>query len=373
MAQVPDLYAVLGLRPDASEDEIKRAYRQLARELHPDVNKNADAEQRFKEINAAYETLKDPARRRQYDLFGSGRGGAADVFPFGDMGDIFDVFFGGGFGGGRRPRTRRRTRTRRGDDLFVPLTLTFEEAVFGVSKDVPIESLVECGRCDGTGCEPGTHPSRCGRCGGSGEIQDVARSVFGTVMTARPCTVCEGTGEEIAAPCTVCDGEGRVASQQTFTVEVPGGVADGMELRVGGGGQGGRFGGTAGDLYVSLRVKPHPIFERRGQDLVCELAVSVTQAILGAEMDIPTLEGDGERIRIEPGTQSGSVLKLRSRGVPHVGRRARGDLYVTVVVETPTDLSKEERGLVERLAELRGEAPKKGQKRQARLRRLLER
>jgi molecular chaperone DnaJ len=371
MAQIPDLYAVLGIRPDASEEEIKRAYRRLAREFHPDVNRDPDAEGRFKEINAAYETLKDPVRRRQYDLFGSGQGNT-DVFPFGDMGDIFDVFFGGGFGGGRRPRSRRRTRTRRGDDLFASLALTFEEAVFGVKKEVLVESLVECSRCSGNGCEPGTYPSRCGRCGGSGEIQDVARSVFGTVMTARSCTVCEGTGEEIAAPCKECEGEGRVARQQTFTVEVPAGVADGMELRVADGGQYGRFGGIAGDLYVSLRVKPHPIFERRGQDLVCVLPVSVTQAILGADLDVPTLEGDGEHLRIEPGTQSATVVKLRGRGIPHIGRRARGDLYVTIAVDIPRELTKEERGLLERFAELRGERPQKGQKRQARLRKLLE-
>jgi molecular chaperone DnaJ len=372
MAQIPDLYGVLGVGPGASDEEIKRAYRKLAREFHPDVNKSPDAEARFKQINAAYETLKDPVRRRQYDLFGSGRGTATDVFPFGDMGDIFDVFFGGGFGGGRRQRGRRRTRTRRGDDLFASLSLTFEEAVFGASKQVVVESLVECARCNGDGCEPGTHPSRCGRCGGSGEVQDVARSVFGTVMTARTCSMCEGTGEEIAAPCKECDGEGRIAREQSFDVEVPAGVADGMELRVAEGGQDGRFGGPSGDLYVALRVKSHPIFERRGQDLVCALPVSITQAILGADLDIPTLEGDGEHIRIEPGTPSGSVIKLRGRGIPHIGRRARGDLYVTISVDIPRDLTKEERALLERFAELRGEPPRKGQRRQARLRKLLE-
>jgi molecular chaperone DnaJ len=370
--QLPDLYSLLGVRPDASEEEIKRAYRRLAREYHPDVSKDPDAEARFKEINAAYETLKDPVRRRQYDLFGSGGGVAGSVFPFGDVGDIFDVFFGGGFGGGRRPRDRRRSRTRRGDDLFVSLSLSFEEAVFGVKRDVEVETLVRCARCNGSGCEPGTHPSRCGRCGGSGEIQDVARSVFGTVMTARPCTVCEGTGEEIAAPCTECDGEGRVVKEQTFTVEVPAGVADGMELRVADGGQDGRFGGSRGDLYVSLRVKPHPIFERRGQDLACELPISMTQAVLGADLIIPTLDREGEHLRVEPGTQSGTVVKVRGRGIPHIGRRARGDLYVTVTVETPRSLSREEQALVERLAELRGEASRKGQKRQAGLRKLLD-
>src|SRR5438094_1141428 len=234
MAKAPDLYGVLGIRRDATEDEIKRAYRKLARELHPDVNRDPGAELRFKEVTAAYETLKDPVRRQQYDLFGVAGGTAPDLFPFGDVGDVFDVFFGGGFGG-RRTRSRRRTRTQRGEDLFVPLALTFREAVFGTQKDVAVETLSECERCSGSGCEPGTRPSRCTRCGGSGEIQDVARSIFGTVMTARPCTVCDGTGEEIAAPCTSCDGEGRAPKSASFTVDVPGGVADGMELRVAGG------------------------------------------------------------------------------------------------------------------------------------------
>ena len=366
MATLPDLYGVLGIRPDASDEEVKRAYRKLARELHPDVNKDPEAERRFKQVTAAYETLKDPVRRRQYDLFGAPGGPTSDLFPFGDVGDIFDAFFGGGFGG-RRSRPRRRTRTERGNDLFVPLTLSFEQAVFGTTKEVVVESLVACGRCGGTGCEPGTHPSRCARCGGSGEIQDVARSVFGTVMTARPCTVCEGTGEEIAAPCTSCDGEGRAPKSASFTVDVPGGVADGMELRVAGGGQDGRHGGRSGDLYVSLRVTPHPIFERRGQDLVCALSVSMTQAALGADIEVPTLDGDAERIRIEPGTQSGTVRRLRGRGIPHIGRRARGDVFVTIKVEIPSDLSNEERGLLERLAQIRGETPKKGQGLQARL------
>lgn len=366
----PDLYAVLGVRPDAPDDEIRKTYRRLARELHPDVNKDPDAERRFKQITAAYQTLSDPARRRQYDMFGSA-GGRADLFPFGDMGDIFDVFFGGGLGG-RRRRTHRRTRTHRGEDLFVELSLTFEEAAFGVQKEVTVDSLEECARCQGNGCEPGTHPSRCTRCGGSGEIQDVSRSMFGTVMTARPCTTCEGTGEEIAAPCMDCSGEGRVPRSQTPTVDVPAGVADGMELRVAEGGQEGRHGGSAGDLYASLRVKPHPIFERRGQDLVCELAVPLTQAILGTEVEIPTLDGEPMPIRLEPGTDPGTVIRLRGKGVPHLGRRGRGDLFVRVAVEMPKALSKKERVILEGLAELRGEMSGKGKTLVGKLRKLLE-
>jgi molecular chaperone DnaJ len=371
MAQIPDLYAVLGVGPQASDDEIKRAYRKLARELHPDVNKDPDAERRFKEISAAYQTLSDPAKRRQYDLFGSGGiGPAPDFFPFGDMGDIFDVFFGGGVGS--RRGGRRRTRTRRGEDLFLQLTLSFEEAAFGVQKEVGVDSRVACGRCQGNGCEPGTHPSRCTRCGGSGEIQDVSRSVFGTVMTARPCTLCEGTGEEIAAPCKECGGEGRVPRREELTVEVPAGVSDGMELRISDGGQDGRNGGETGDLYVALKVKPHPIFTRRGQDLLCALPVPMTLAALGADVDIPSLDGDPESVRVEPGTESGTVIRLRGRGVPHLGRRGRGDLYITVQVETPKARNREEEALLRQLAELRGEVPGKGQGLTAKVRKLLE-
>jgi molecular chaperone DnaJ len=370
MARVPDLYDVLGVSRDASDEDIKRSYRRLARELHPDVNRDPGAEQRFKEITAAYDVLKDPARRRQYDLFGT-QGGAVgpDLFPFGDMGDLFDAFFGGF--GGRRTGTRRRSRVQRGADLFATVTLSFEEAVFGTEKDVPIETLETCGRCDGTGCEPGTHASRCARCGGAGEIQDVSRSVFGTVMTSRTCPVCQGTGEEIASPCTVCRGEGRVTKRETIRVEIPAGVEEGMELRVGSQGQDGRSGGAPGDLYVGIRVSPHSIFERRGRDLVCALSVPMTQAALGAEIEIPTLDGEPERVRLDPGVESGAILRLRGRGVPTIGRRGRGDLFVTVEVETPNPKSKEERQLLERLAEIRGERPAPGDGPVGRLRKLL--
>jgi molecular chaperone DnaJ len=377
MAQrVPDLYAVLGVSHDASEDEIKQTYRRLARELHPDVNGDPGAEQRFKQITAAYDVLKDPAKRRQYDLFGT-QGGqvGGDFFPFGDMGDLFDVFFGGSpFGGRRQTATRRRSRTQRGGDLFTTVTLGFEEAVFGTESDVVVDSLETCARCDGTGCEPGTQPQRCTRCGGSGQTQDVSRSIFGTVMTARPCTVCDGTGEEIPHPCDLCRGDGRVPKRETIQVQIPAGVEDGMELRVGGHGQDGRVGGAPGDLYVAIRVKPHPVFERRGQDLVCALSVPMTQAALGAELEIPTIDGDPEPVKLDPGVESGAILRLRGRGVPRLGGRGRGDLYITVQVETPKPKSKEERQLLERLAELRGEQAGGGESAgfAAKLRKLLE-
>jgi molecular chaperone DnaJ len=371
MASVPDLYGVLGVSPDASDGEIKRAYRQLARELHPDVNADPEAERRFKQITAAYQTLSDPAKRRQYDMFGAGGGPMPDFFPFGDMGDLgglFEAFFGGGVGA--RRGTRRRSRVQRGEDLFVQIGLTFEEAAFCIQKVVTLDSREECARCHGSGCEPGTFPSRCRRCGGAGEIQDVARRVFGTGMTARPCTVCDGTGEEIAARCKDCRGDGRIPKQRTVSVEIPAGVSEGMELRMSGAGQDGRQGGGSGDLYVSLGVQPHSVFDRRGQDILCALPVPMTLAALGTELDVPTLEGT-ERVRIEPGTASGTVIRVRGQGIPHLGRRGRGDLFVTVVVETPKPKSNEERALLEQLARARGEAPEDGKARTAKVRKPL--
>jgi molecular chaperone DnaJ len=303
-------------------------------------------------------------------MFGS-QGLSPDAgFPFGDLGNIFEVFFGGGMGA-RQRGTRRRTRTGRGQDLLVELGLTFEEAAFGGEHQVEVDSLVRCARCGGSGCEPGTHPSRCHRCGGAGEIQDVARSVFGTVMTSRSCPTCQGTGEEIAAPCRDCGGDGRRPERKAVSIAVPAGVSDGMELRLSGSGADGRAGGPPGDLYVSLRVQPHPVFDRRGQDLVCALEVPMTQAALGADVEIPTLEGT-ERVHLDQGVASGTVLRLRGKGLPNPGRRGRGDLLVTVLVETPVAKSKEERALLERLAQVRGEPLPKSKGLTGKLRKLFE-
>ena len=360
MADVQDLYGVLGVGRDATEDDIRKAYRQLARELHPDVNPDPGAEERFKQVSAAYEVLSDPAKRQQYDTYGSQS--IPDMFPFGD---IFDVFFGGGRG---RQRRGPRTRARRGEDLFSEITITLHDAAFGTKREVNIESMEPCERCSGSGAEPGTAPTRCQRCGGSGELQEVQRSVFGTIMTTRPCPTCEGVGEVLADPCTECRGEGRIRRRQVVTVDVPAGVADGMELRIAGAGNAGRAGGPAGDLYLQTNVEPHPSFERQGSDLLSIVDVPLTQAVLGAELDVPTLDG-AERVRIAPGTQPGSVIRLKGEGVPNLGRRGRGDLFLTVQVGIPEHLSKEERGLVERLAQSRGEAAGKGATQQARLRR----
>ena len=351
MATIRDLYEILGLGRDASHDDIKKAYRRLAREHHPDVNADPGSEDRFKEISAAYEILSDPQRRQQYDLYGSGRGPVD--FPFGDVADIFEAFFGQGTFG-RRRTTSRRSRTQQGEDLFSEVPLTFREAVFGARQDLRLGKLDPCDRCAGSGSEPGTSPERCRTCSGTGQVQDVRRSIFGTVMTARPCTTCAGTGEEILTPCERCEGRGRVAVEASVPFDVPPGVSDGLELRIAGAGHAGRAGGPAGDLYLTLHVEDDEVFERRGTDLFAVLEVPMVQAALGAEVEVETLDGP-ERIDVEPGTASGTTLRLHGKGVPNLGRRGRGDLFLTIRVATPKPGSKQERELLEQLAALRGE------------------
>ena len=364
MAAVRDLYEILGVQRDASPDEIKRAYRALAREHHPDVSSAPEAEERFKEIVGAYEILSDPQKRQQYDTFG--QAGGPSGAGFNDIQDIFDMFFGGGFGGTRRGR--RPTRTRRGEDLSTILTLSFTEAAFGVRQELQLDRMAVCETCLGNGAQPGTAPVACRTCHGSGELQQMRRSIFGTVMTASPCPTCEGTGQEIPNKCETCFGEGRVRKAETVVVDVPAGVADGMELRVGGSGNEGRAGGQSGDLFVGIRVEPSLAFDRRGQDLFAIADLSVTQVTLGADIELETLDGI-EHLRIEAGTESGTVIKLRGKGVPNINRRGRGDLYVTVHVITPTDLSREERKLIEQLAQIRGEVTSKREPGRTELRR----
>jgi molecular chaperone DnaJ len=351
-----DLYAILGVPPDASSEDIRRAYRQLARQLHPDVNAEPDAEERFKQVSAAYEILSDPEKRRQYDLYG--QGGGPQPFPFGDVADIFEAFFGPGTFGQRR-RPTRRSRSQRGEDLRGRVRLSFEESVFGAHREIDLDRAEVCDRCEGTGAEPGTQPTRCGTCGGTGQIQDVRRTIFGTVMTAQPCPVCGGTGEQVLSPCTTCRGEGRLRSSAVVPVDVPAGVSDGLELHVAGAGNAGRAGGGPGDLYLSISVEPSRVFERRGHDLFATLDVSVAQAALGVELEVETVDGP-ERVKVPAGTESGSVLRLKDHGVPNLGRRGRGDLFLTVHVETPRNLSRKERALLEDLAALRGEDVGKG-------------
>ena len=361
-----DFYGLLGVGRDATDDDLKRAYRRTARELHPDANPDDPAaEERFKEVTLAYETLRDPERRRRYDLYGpeglrgSGQGAGAAGDPFGGfggagLGDIFEAFFGGGGGFGAGAGAGRRAGPARGNDLEVALELDFESAVFGAEDEVRVRAPVVCDTCDGAGAAPGTSPVTCTQCRGTGEVRRVRQSVLGQMVTAAACSRCGGTGEEIPSPCPACHGEGRRTSERSYTVEVPAGVADGTTLRLTGRGGAGPRGGPPGDLYVHLRVSPSDRFERSGYDLVHELHVPMTQAALGATLSFDTLDGT-EDLTIAPGTRTGTVLRLRGRGVPHVQGRGRGDLLVSVVVDTPTQLSAAQEDLLRRFASERAE------------------
>ncbi|HYI61919.1 MAG TPA: molecular chaperone DnaJ [Acidimicrobiales bacterium] len=349
-----DLYATLGVSRTATAEEIKRAYRRLARQHHPDANPGDDgAEARFKEIARAYEVLSDPDRRQRYDTYGTdGPGGPdlGDAFGAGGLGDLFDAFFGGagGSGGGRRGGPRR------GGDMEVVVDLAFEEAVFGAKAPVEAEVPAPCDTCEATGSAPGTHPTTCSTCGGAGQVRQVRQSMLGQMVTARPCPACGGQGQVVTSPCPDCGGEGRRAVRRTFTVDVPPGVDDGSTLRLPGYGPAGPRGGPAGDLYVHLRVAPHPRFTREDSQLVHQLHLSPSQAALGVSLDFETLDGQ-EQLVVPAGTQPGRVFRLRGRGVPRVRGRGRGDLEVRVVVDVPTGLAEEEEALYRRLAELRGE------------------
>ena len=351
-----DLYELLGVSRDATPDELKRAYRKLARELHPDTNPDPSAEERFKEINLAYETLSDPERRQRYDMFGTADGTGQQGFdPFGGggLGDIFDAFFNGG-GSPFGTRGRGPSGPPRGADLEVALDLTFEEAVFGAQRELSLRVPVVCSTCTGSGAKEGTEPQTCGECSGTGQVRRVRQSILGQMVTAGPCGRCGGSGQIIADPCPDCRGEGRRTEERTFTVDVPAGVDTGSTLRLSGRGAAGPRGGANGDLYVHLRVASHPRFERVGYDLVEELHLPMTQAILGAHRAYETLDGE-EDLVVPAGTQTGRVFRLRGRGVPHVNERGRGDLLVRVVVDTPTSLSTEEAELVRTFAKLRGD------------------
>jgi molecular chaperone DnaJ len=354
---VPDYYAMLGVERSADDAEIKKAYRKLARELHPDVNPDPGAQERFKEIGAAYAVLSDPEKRRMHDLgadpLGNGGGGAGGPFGgagFGGLGDIMDAFFGGA-GTSRGPRSR----VRQGNDALIRLDLDLAETAFGVTKDITVDTAVRCDVCSGRGAAPGTSAQTCGTCRGRGEIQQVARSFLGQVMTSRPCPACGGTGEVIPSPCPACSGEGRVRARRTLTVRVPSGVEDGMRIRLPGEGEVGPGGGPAGDLYVQIAEREHPVFVRDGADLHCEVTLPMTAVALGCVVPLQTLDGE-ETLEVRPGTQPGHVITLRNRGVPHLrDEHRRGDLSVHVKVEVPTRLDEEQERLLRQLAVLRGE------------------
>ena len=344
-----DYYALLGVSREASPDEIKRAYRQLARELHPDVNPDPESVDRFKEVTAAYEVLSDPEKRQMYDLGGDPlRAGGGGFGPSFDFGDIVDAFFGGGQRRGPRPRMRR------GQDALIRLQVDLAEAMAGVTREVQVDTAVRCEACEGAGTAPDTHPTICPMCKGKGEIQNVQRSFLGQVMTSRPCPQCQGFGTTIPHPCVECAGDGRVRTRTTLGVRIPPGVDTGTRIQLAGQGEVGPGGGEAGDLYVEIVQTAHPIFERRGDDLVCTVEVPMTAAALGTGIELETLDGV-EQVDVQPGTQPGSVLTLRGRGVPHLRGSGRGDLHIQLDVRTPTRLDAEQESYLRNLARVRGE------------------
>lgn len=343
-----DYYAALGVRRDATPEEIKKAYRRLARELHPDVNPDPRTQERFKEVTAAYEVLSDPQKRQQFDLggdpFATG-GGFGQGFGFSD---IMDAFFGAS--GARGPRSRER----RGQDALIRLDLDLADAAFGATRDLTVDTAVLCSTCHGAGTAPGTSVTTCDICQGRGEISQVQRSFLGQVMTARPCPQCGGYGTVIPRPCPECAGDGRVRTRRTITVKVPAGVDTGTRIQLAGEGEVGPGGGPPGDLYVEIVENPHPLFQRRGDDLHCTVTLPMTAAALGTTLELDTLDGR-EDIDVRPGTQSGQAVPLHARGVPQLRGTGRGDLIVHIEVQTPEDLDDRQQQLLRELAALRDE------------------
>jgi molecular chaperone DnaJ len=349
-----DYYGVLGVAPGASDTEIKRAYRRLARDLHPDVNPDPAAKERFQEVTRAYEALTDPEKRRIVDLggdpFDTGAGSMGNPFAagFGGLGDIMDAFFGGATARGPR------SRTRAGRDALIPVELELDETVFGTTKEITVDTAVLCTTCSGAGTAPGTHPVTCATCSGRGEVQSIQRGLLGQVVSSRTCPSCAGTGQVIPDPCPQCGGDGRVRSRRTIPVKIPAGVEDGMRIRLTGHGEVGPGGGPAGDLYVEVHERPHPVFTRDGEDLHCRVTLPMTAAALGTTLNLKTLDGETD-LDIRPGTQSGSVITLRAQGAPRLRATGRGNLLVHVEVQTPTRLDAEQEKLLRELAALRGE------------------
>lgn len=376
MATKRDYYEILGVPRNASDDQIKKAFRQLARKYHPDANKDDPrAADKFKEISEAYQVLSNAEKRKLYDAYGhagadmgAGGGPGPDFGPFAQGGfgsafeDLFDMFFGdtNPFGGGGRGRKG----PARGRDLQYELEVDFEQAARGGSTEIQIPRVEECQVCGGSGARPGTRPAACRRCGGSGQVQQVQQTVFGRYVTVGPCEACGGAGRVIEEPCPECRGRGRVQRLRTVEVKIPAGVGDGMQYRMSGFGESGARGGPPGDLYIVYRVKPHPVFRRDEYDIHLDLTISFAAAALGAEVEVPTLLDGPQMLQIPPGTQHGKRFVLRGKGVPRVRGSGRGDHIVTVKIEVPSKLSGRERELLLEFARLRGEpvAEQGGQK-----------
>lgn len=350
-----DYYETLGVARGASADEIKSAFRQLARKYHPDVNKAQDAEERFKEINEAFVVLSDPEKRATYDRFGHaglngmGGGGAPDFSTI-DFSDIFEEFFG--FGGGANKR-RSRSNPRRGADINQSVALTFEEAVFGVDKEIEFTRDEICTTCRGTGAEPGTSPVRCQACEGRGEVRQVRQTFLGSMVQVTTCPTCNGQGEVINTPCHTCRGRGLERRTVHKTVTIPGGVDTGTQIRLAGEGQPGMFGGPNGNVYIEIQVRPHKFFRRKGNDILVDLNINVAQAALGADIEVPTLDGPSH-LTIPAGTQPGRVFNVKGKGVPFLRSSGRGDQLVIINVEVPTRMTAEQRQIFEQLAHTLG-------------------
>ena len=342
-----DHYEVLGVSREATPEEIKKAYRKLARQLHPDVNPSEEAAERFKDVTHAYDVLSDAEQRARYDRGGDqpGFGGAG-----GGFGDIFETFFGGGFGGGSQGP---RSRAERGEDALIRIDVPLEEVVFGAKRDITINTAVLCNTCDGSGCQPDTSPVTCDVCHGQGQVQRQVRSLFGNVVTMHPCGSCSGYGTIIEHPCTSCAGKGRVRERRELPLDIPSGIETGTRMQMRGGGEVGPGGGPNGDLFIEFRVTHHDIFSRDGDDLLSTLQVAMTDAVLGAEVSLDSLDGDKVEIEVPAGVQSGDIITVRGRGIQGLQTTNRGDLKVAVQVVTPAKLSKREKDLVRQLAALR--------------------
>jgi len=358
MANKRDYYEVLGVERNASDADVKKAYRKLAKQYHPDVNPGDKvAEAKFKEVSEAYEVLSDPQKRAQYDQFGhagtdpNGFGGGFGDFDFGGIGDIFETFFGGS-GFGRSSKGKRGPQ--KGADLKYAMDIAFEEAAFGVEKEITINRMEHCPTCKGSGAKAGTEPVSCKHCNGTGQIQYKQSTPFGQFVNIKNCDVCQGEGKIITNPCQECNGKGRIRKGTKIKINVPSGIDDGQTISLRGEGEPGVKGGPSGDLYITVRVRPHAIFKRQANDVICEIPVTFVQAALGAELEVPTLDGK-VRYNIPEGTQTDTVFRLRGKGIPFLRGNGRGDQYVKVMVEVPKKLNERQKSILREFAELSGD------------------